>query len=145
MYPKPSADQLYAGLVAKAGLFEKAFYGHKKTRKEAKRLDYLWKLARKLAGGGNDDEVDSKGSSSTKKPTGLPGAKSHQGFTGNSDPSNQSKKRTTGPRSAKRTSGIGEDNTSEHHSLGDGLADQDGGGDRVEPIRNESTNREVTT
>ena len=48
-----SADEIYKQLVSKEGLFGKAFFGHKKTKQEARRLNYLWKRAQKLAGGAN--------------------------------------------------------------------------------------------
>jgi hypothetical protein len=48
-----SADEIYRKLVSKEGLFGKAFFGHKKTKQESRRLNYLWKRAMKLAAGGN--------------------------------------------------------------------------------------------
>jgi len=43
------ADEIYRLLVSKEGLFGKAFFGHKKSKKESKRLSYLWKRSMKLA------------------------------------------------------------------------------------------------
>ena len=46
-----TADKIYHDLVAKAGLYGKAFFGHKATRREKKTLERFWKRAQRLAGG----------------------------------------------------------------------------------------------
>jgi len=51
-----SAEQLYQRFVSEAGLFGKAFFGHRKTRKEARKLRYLWVKACFL--GGTDEQKD---------------------------------------------------------------------------------------
>lgn len=43
------ADEIYIKLVSKAGLFGKAFFGHRKTKKESRQLNHLWKLAQSIA------------------------------------------------------------------------------------------------
>jgi hypothetical protein len=40
-----TVDELYEQYVKKAGLFGKAFYGHKRTRRETRKLRYLHFLA----------------------------------------------------------------------------------------------------
>lgn len=44
-----NVDEIYTELVKKDGLFGQAFFGHKKTRKQARRLRYLWAKAQKMA------------------------------------------------------------------------------------------------
>ena len=44
-----NADEIYIHLVSKAGLFGKAFFGHRKTKREARQLNRLWKLAQKMS------------------------------------------------------------------------------------------------
>ena len=43
------ADVIYRKLVSTEGLFGKAFFGHRRTRAEARRLEHLWRRARKMA------------------------------------------------------------------------------------------------
>jgi hypothetical protein len=43
------ADEIYRKLVGHEGLFGKAFFGHRRTRAEARRLEHLWRRARKQA------------------------------------------------------------------------------------------------
>ena len=43
------ADEIYMDLVKKAGLFGQAFYGHKKTRAQARKINHLWVIAMKEA------------------------------------------------------------------------------------------------
>lgn len=40
-------DQIYTTLVEAAGLAGKAFFGHRKSRAETKRLAYFWRAAQK--------------------------------------------------------------------------------------------------
>lgn len=47
---KPSAEQLYQRFVSEAGLFGKAFFGHRKSRAEARKLHGLWNRAVMLGG-----------------------------------------------------------------------------------------------
>lgn len=42
---QPSAEMIYQRLVSDAGLFGKAFFGHKKSRAEARKLRSLWHKA----------------------------------------------------------------------------------------------------
>jgi hypothetical protein len=44
-----TADELYHKMVSKEGLYGKAFFGHKKSKSEARRLEYLWRRAQKMA------------------------------------------------------------------------------------------------
>lgn len=41
--PRISADERYMQLVKENGLFGKAFFGHRKTKQEARKLNSLWK------------------------------------------------------------------------------------------------------
>lgn len=54
--PDPSAEAIYQQLVSEAGLFGKAFFGHKKTAKERRKLSSLWHKAIML--GGTDEQRD---------------------------------------------------------------------------------------
>ncbi len=44
-----NADEIYIHLVSRAGLFGKAFFGHRTTKREARQLNRLWKLAQKMS------------------------------------------------------------------------------------------------
>ena len=52
-------DEIYIKLVSKAGLFGKAFFGHRKTKREARQLNRLWKLAQKIAAANISPPVES--------------------------------------------------------------------------------------
>ena len=41
---------IYEKLVTEEHLFDKAFFGHRATRKQRKRLTHLWKLSMQLGG-----------------------------------------------------------------------------------------------
>jgi hypothetical protein len=41
------ADAIYGDLVSRAGLYGKAFFGHKTTKAERSKLDQLWRYAQK--------------------------------------------------------------------------------------------------
>lgn len=45
-----NADIIYERLVAWAGLYGKAFFGHKATKEERKTLNILWKASLAIAG-----------------------------------------------------------------------------------------------
>lgn len=48
-YEGKSADQIYADLVSRAGLYGKAFFGHKASKAERRELNRLWERALRLA------------------------------------------------------------------------------------------------
>lgn len=60
------ADQFYEKMVAKEGLYGKAFFGHRRTKAESRRLSHLWKRAMKMAGG----EIAER-SPETQEPNGI--------------------------------------------------------------------------
>lgn len=74
------ADQAYEQMVAKEGLYGKAFFGHRKTKAEARRLNHLWKRAMKMAGGEFGER-----STSTQNSDGIHRAESDQGDSLNGD------------------------------------------------------------
>jgi len=43
--PNATAEEIYEQLVKAAGMYGKAFFGHKTTKQEQKKLASLWKMA----------------------------------------------------------------------------------------------------
>lgn len=109
---------IYGRLVADEGLFDKAFFGHKKTKKQKKRLDHLWQMSLKL--GGPHEE----GSSQTPNVGGLHRTGTDQGPPQDIDDRSIGEIIDIRSRLVERASGFGEDDTSEHHREGDGMEDQ---------------------
>lgn len=55
--PNGTVEEVYEELVKAAGLYGKAFFGERTTRKEAKKLQSLWKLALRTVDARNENRA----------------------------------------------------------------------------------------
>lgn len=53
-----TADEIYRKLAANEGLYGKAFYGHKASKAEKRRLEQLWKFAQKQVDNVPEDRIN---------------------------------------------------------------------------------------